>query len=1045
MATKAYVEIHGRNKTDRAFNKVQGNVSKLDNSFKKLNSGIAAFGLGVAITKMASLGKGAIDTADAVEKLSRRSGQSARMISEMGFALSQNDATMADYGNSLRNINKNTQNAVDGLQTQSRAFGKLGISVSAFSKLNSDQKFIQLSEAISRIEDPSIRTQVAMDIMGRAGERLLPVMENGAAGIAKYREKAIELGQSLSEDQVKAAAAASDALDELSKSISGAFLQSVVTYSDKVSGLAKFFQETIPVAIGATVSAFNTIGPAIIPAISAFAAIKVSIAVWTALSAAVAGSSLTLSMFTTRAGLATVASASMTGAVGLLRGAMSLLGGPVGVIALVVGALAIFISRSQAAQKASSDFISSINKGTAVKLNDSLEKTSRIILNLEADLAKAKKELSEATSTFSVFGNGTLEAGMKVQQLENELRAANKASLVITKQIAEQEKQTKLLSDSTNDAGDSFSSLTGVIGENTTTVITNKSAFKGAKKLMDGYVGSIQDLINKSRDAANVFGEYNSAAETVDAAILQNIKTGVRYDKVLEELHKRFPEGTRGSKEYKEAIKTLGLETEKTTTVMAEYWERFANGAFDSFKTFTKSAFTDFKSFGDSLKNLAKDIVSDLIATFASNKLKDIFKNLFSGGEGASSGGFLDSIKDVFGGGSDSGVSGIFKSLFGGTTSEVGPTQPGAISGLFASGGLFSSTGKIGGLFAKGGLFGSGGSIAEGFASLTELINPYTAAIAAVIAIGGPLISKIFKSGARSPQQLGLDQLQEVSDRVSRGEITQTREGFAGDTAVSALGAFDKNSIFFGVDLARDKLQEVGEVFKQMTGAKQARALKDGIIRIEDFNTDVIANQGTIIAQLKASIIQVELGITDSEKSIISSIGGSLVELDKLFDASAGNGETAAERLAAAYSEATNSNIQAGQDWVTSSGIDADRIAQIFDTTSGSVTAALFGITDVGVNAFNQMTQGAEMFSTNILGLNGILNTVDLGVAQGQINIPNISSRVSNTVPANSSNNRVNQPPSQNGKDIASLTNQVSRLVDSQTSNNIKQQPIYGT
>ncbi|MDB4339633.1 hypothetical protein OAA08_00955 [bacterium] len=307
------------------------------------------------------------------------------------------------------------------------------------------------------------------------------------------------------------------------------------------------------------------------------------------------------------------------------------------------------------------------------------------------------------------------------------------------------------------------------------------------------------------------------------------------------------------------------------------------------------------------------------------------------------------------------------------------------------------------------------------------------------------MISKIFKSGARSPQQLGLDQLQEVSDRVSRGEITQTREGFAGDTAVSALGAFDKNSIFFGVDLARDKLQEVGEVFKEMTGAKQARALKDGIIRIEDFNTDVIANQDTIIAQLKASIIQVELGITDSEKSIISSIGGSLVELDKLFDASAGNGETAAERLAAAYSEATNSNIQAGQDWVTSSGIDADRIAQIFDTTSGSVTAALFGITDVGVNAFNQMTQGAEMFSTNILGLNGILNTVDLGVAQGQINIPNISSRVSNTAPANSSNNRVNQPPSQNGKDIASLTNQVSRLVDSQTSNNIKQQPIYGT
>jgi hypothetical protein len=774
-----------------------------------------------------------------------------------------------------------------------------------------------------------------------------------------------------------------------------------------------------------TVSALNTIRPAILPALTAFAAVKASIAVWTALSAAVAGSSLTLSMFTTRAGLATVASASMTGAVGLLRGAMSLLGGPVGAIALVVGALAIFISKSKQAKNANNDFIASINAGNnAMTLNDKLFKTSEILKGLESDLSNAEAQLISSNKATGLFASGSINASVSIKRLKSEIEQAKTASENIKKQIEEQEKQTKLLSDSTNDAGDSFSSLTGVIGENTTTVITNKSAFKGATKLMDSYVGSIQDLINKSRDAANVFGEYNSAAETVDAAILQNIKTGVRYDKVLEELHKRFPEGTRGSKEYKEAIKTLGLETEKTTTVMSEYWERFANGAFDSFKTFTKSAFTDFKSFGDSLKNLAKDIVSDLIATFASNKLKDIFKNLFSGGEGASSGGFLDSIKDVFGGGSDSGVSGIFKSLFGGTTSEVGPTQPGAISGLFASGGLFSSTGKIGGLFAKGGLFGSGGSMAESFASLTELINPYTAAIAAVIAMGGPLISKIFKSGARSPQQLGEDQLAAVDMATKEGRNTQVGLGQAGSTALSFLGGFDENSIFFGVDLAKEQLQKVGDVFREMTGANQALALKDGVIRIEDFNTKFSRDHEKIVAQLKASIIQVELGITDSEKSIISSIGGSLVELDTLFDASAGNGETTAMRLAESYATAFETTTKAGQDWVASSGIDADRIAQIFNASSNNVIASLFGISDVGTEVFNKLASSSQGFASSI---------------------PRISANTGERQTASNSNQASNNASNRNAKDISFLANQVSRFVDSATSSNIQQQPMYGT
>ena len=99
-------------------NKLNKNLNKAFAGIKTTMRAVSALA-GVAVAGgLGSMAKSAINAADEVEKMSRRTGQSAKMISEMRFALSQNDATMSDYGNSLRNINKNTQNAVDGLQTQ---------------------------------------------------------------------------------------------------------------------------------------------------------------------------------------------------------------------------------------------------------------------------------------------------------------------------------------------------------------------------------------------------------------------------------------------------------------------------------------------------------------------------------------------------------------------------------------------------------------------------------------------------------------------------------------------------------------------------------------------------------------------------------------------------------------------------------------------------------------------------------------------------------------------------------------------------------------
>ena len=241
--------VEAQDKSSRVMSKIERRVKSLDDRVRRLSGGLKGLVGGAAVAMLVSLGANSLDAADNIEKLGRKTGATTEFLSEMRLGLSQSAVSQGEFETALRKINKSSQDASDGLSTQVRAFEKLGISVDDFQRLNTDQKFIALSEAISRVEDPSVRTQAAMDIMGRSGESLLTVMEGGAAGIAAYREEAVALGQSLSEDQVQGAAAANDALDKLSKSISGSFQQVILQYSGEIKRAADFTREYLPKAL----------------------------------------------------------------------------------------------------------------------------------------------------------------------------------------------------------------------------------------------------------------------------------------------------------------------------------------------------------------------------------------------------------------------------------------------------------------------------------------------------------------------------------------------------------------------------------------------------------------------------------------------------------------------------------------------------------------------------------------------------------------------------------------------------------------------------
>lgn len=174
-----------------------------------LASGVAAVGGLLGSTKaFARMG-------DTLQKMSLRTGLSAESLSELGFAAEQSgiDLTMLEAG--LRKMQRSIADAASGSQAAQDALAALGLSVKNLTGLSPEEQFKLIADRIARIPDATMRAAAAMELFGRSGTMLLPLMNQGAAGIEALQRQARELGLTISTEDANAAAALTDTLNIL--------------------------------------------------------------------------------------------------------------------------------------------------------------------------------------------------------------------------------------------------------------------------------------------------------------------------------------------------------------------------------------------------------------------------------------------------------------------------------------------------------------------------------------------------------------------------------------------------------------------------------------------------------------------------------------------------------------------------------------------------------------------------------------------------------------------------------------------------------------
>lgn len=216
-AGAAYVELYTK---DSHF--VKG-LQAAEQKLKAFGDGITAVGkrlagLGASVaTPMLATTSVFATMGDTLAKLSARTGVSVESLSELGYAADQSGADLETLEAALRRMQKQVVDAAGGSTSATESFARLGISVGELARLSPEGQFKLIADRLSQIENPTLKAALAMEMFGKSGTRLLPMIADGTQGIEQLQAQARQLGLTISSEDAKAAEVFGDTLDDLWK------------------------------------------------------------------------------------------------------------------------------------------------------------------------------------------------------------------------------------------------------------------------------------------------------------------------------------------------------------------------------------------------------------------------------------------------------------------------------------------------------------------------------------------------------------------------------------------------------------------------------------------------------------------------------------------------------------------------------------------------------------------------------------------------------------------------------------------------------------
>lgn len=243
--TKA--QRHSDDKLDAIERKGVAMGQKVKAGFSMMTAAATAFAASAAVNTIMQAVKAGLDYASALGEASQQVGVTTDALQFYRFAAGQSGLATEEMDNALAQLTRRAGEAASGTKAQAEAFKKLGVSVKdANGELVPTGDLIpMIAEGLKGLHSPAERAAVLVDLFGKSGQRLEPLLAGGAKGVNDLADSYKKMNTALTPEQIKNADEAADAIGKLQQrlreriaGIVGDNSAAIIEFTQNLSNLA---------------------------------------------------------------------------------------------------------------------------------------------------------------------------------------------------------------------------------------------------------------------------------------------------------------------------------------------------------------------------------------------------------------------------------------------------------------------------------------------------------------------------------------------------------------------------------------------------------------------------------------------------------------------------------------------------------------------------------------------------------------------------------------------------------------------------------------
>lgn len=194
---------------------------KIATGAKAAGKALVAMGSAVAVAgaALAKLTLGSVKTTDEIGKESQKLNMSTDAYQKWALAMKMSGTDISVLTMGMKTFTSVLDGAAAGQANSILLMNRLGMSYSDFEDLSVEDTFKKVIEALQKMEAGAEKTQLAVDLFGRSGQELLPMLNDEVGSIDELFQQFEDLGLIIDSETIKAGESLDDQITLLTAKV----------------------------------------------------------------------------------------------------------------------------------------------------------------------------------------------------------------------------------------------------------------------------------------------------------------------------------------------------------------------------------------------------------------------------------------------------------------------------------------------------------------------------------------------------------------------------------------------------------------------------------------------------------------------------------------------------------------------------------------------------------------------------------------------------------------------------------------------------------